>query len=212
MTETEAWRTIYDFWFPPYLHDLDIEAHRRMFDRWFSGGANAEVVPFADRIELANCGQLAHWNASPLGRLSLIIVLDQFPRCLFAGARDAYACDPSALRIAEEGLRNGHYHRLEKPWEKTFFFMPLAHAEGADHRGRLERVVELAEAVASEAPAPLQPLYRHSVQQARGHLEVVARFGRFPHRNAILGRDSTVEETAYLEHGDFVHLRSPPAG
>jgi uncharacterized protein (DUF924 family) len=70
----------------------------------------------------------------------------------------------------------------------------------------------MTETIALEAPERLRPLYRHSVSQARGHLEVISRFGRFPHRNPILGRVSTPAEAAYLAKGDFVHLRPPPHG
>jgi uncharacterized protein (DUF924 family) len=87
--------------------------------------------------------------------------------------------------------------------------MPLGHTEGPDHLERLKRVVALAETVALEAPQHLQPLYRHSVNQARGHLDVISTFGRFPHRNPVLGRVSTPEEAAYLEKGDFIHTRRP---
>ena len=68
----------------------------------------------------------------------------------------------------------------------------------------------MAEAIAAEAPEHLQPLYQFSAGQARRHLDVVSRFGRFPHRNPVLGRPSTPEEAAYLEKGDFVHRRRPP--
>jgi uncharacterized protein (DUF924 family) len=210
MNEASDWREVHGFWFPPGLHDADAETHRRMFGWWFGGGANAELRPFASMVVAARAGRLNHWLATPAGRLSLILVLDQFPRGLFAGTPGAYASDPAALRIAEEGLRNGHYDALATPWERTFFFMPLAHAEGPDHLRRLERVVPLAEAAAEEAPLRLQPLYRHSVGQARGHLDVIRRFGRFPHRNTVLGRVSTPEEAAYLAKGDFVHTRPPP--
>ena len=88
--------------------------------------------------------------------------------------------------------------------------MPLGHAEGPDHQARLERVAAMADAIALAAPEHLQPLYRFSAGQARGHLEVIARFGRFPHRNPILGRASTPDEVAYLEKGEFVHMRRPP--
>jgi uncharacterized protein (DUF924 family) len=87
--------------------------------------------------------------------------------------------------------------------------MPLVHAEGPDHRERLERVVAMAETIAREAPERLRPLYQFSAAQGRGHLDVISRFGRFPHRNAILGRASTPEEAEYLEQGDFVHKRRP---
>ncbi len=204
------WRPVYDFWFPPDLDTADFESHRRMLERWFAGGTNAELPPFAPVLEAAKAGQADHWLAEPCGRLSLILVFDQFPRGLSAGTPSAFATDPRALEIAEEGLHNGHYDALVRPWEKTFFAMPLAHTEGPDHRARLERVVALAEKIAAKAPRHLEPLYRHSVSQARGHLDVIARFGRFPHRNAILGRVSSPAEAAYLAKGDFVHMRRPP--
>lgn len=210
MSEAQDWQTVYDFWFPPGLDDADPETHGRMFGWWFGGGANTGLPPFAAVVEAATAGRLDHWRATPSGRLSLIVVLDQFPRGLFAGTPAAYASDPDALRIAEEGLRNGHYDALTRPWEKTFFFMPLGHTEGPAHLERLERVVAMAETIAREAPRRLQPLYQHSTNQARGHLDVIARFGRFPHRNPILGRVSTPEEVAYLDKGDFVHMRRPP--
>jgi len=210
MTEDRNWRTVHDFWFPPGLDDADAEAHRRMFLWWFGGGANAELPRFAPVLEAARAGRLRHWLAAPRGRLALIVVLDQFPRGLSAGTPAAYASDPDALRIAEEGLRNGHYDALARPWERTFFLMPLGHAEGPGHQARLERVAAMTEAIALAAPEHLRPLYRFSAGQARAHLEVITRFGRFPHRNPILGRTSTPEELAYLEKGDFVHRRQPP--
>jgi uncharacterized protein (DUF924 family) len=210
MNDAQEWRAVYDFWFPPGLDDADPETHRRMFVWWFGGGANGELPPFAPVVTAARAGSLDHWLSTPLGRLSLIIVLDQFPRGLFAGTPEAYAGDPAALRIAEEGLRNGHYDALTRPWEKTFFFMPLGHTEGPDHLERLKRVAALGETLATEVPAPLQPLYQFSANQGRGHLDVISRFGRYPHRNAVLGRVSTPEEAAYLEKGEFVHTRRPP--
>lgn len=211
MNEAQDWRTVYDFWFPPGVDDDDPETHRQRWIWWMGGGANRELQPFGPMVEAARAGRLNAWLATPRGRLSLILVLDQFPRGLYAGTPAAYANDPAALRIAEEGLRNGHYDALTGAWEKSFFFMPLGHAEGPDHRERLERVVALAEAIAHEAPERLRSPYRHGVSQARGHLDVISRFGRHPHRNPVLGRDSTPEEAAYLEEGDFVHLRRPPA-
>ena len=198
--EAQDWRTVQDFWFPPGL-DADAETHRRMFDWWFGGGSSAALPRFAPVLEAARAGRLDHWRATPLGRVSLLVVLDQFPRGLFAGTPEAYACDPDALRIAEEGLRNGHYDAVSKPWEKTLFLLPLGHAEGPGHRERLERAAALAEAIAAEAPEHLRPLYQFSAGQVRRHLDVIERFGRFPHRNPVLGRPSTPEEAAYLEKG-----------
>jgi uncharacterized protein (DUF924 family) len=210
--DARDWRAVYDFWFPPGLDGADAETQRRMFEWWFGGGANAALPRLAPVLEDAKAGRLDHWRATPLGRVSLLVVLDQFPRGLFAGTPEAYASDPDALRVAEEGLRNGHYDALSKPWEKTLFLLPLGHAEGPGHRERLERAVVLAEAIAREAPEHLRPLYEFSAGQARGHRDVIARFGRFPHRNPVLGRPSTPEEAAYVAKGDFVHRRRPPRG
>lgn len=211
MSGSEAeWRPLYEFWFPPGLESAGPEEHRRQFLRWFGGGTDAELPAFAPLLEAARAGALDHWATTPHGRLSLVLLLDQVPRGLFAGTPEAYALDAQALAIAEEGLRDGCYEALEWPWEKTFLLLPLGHAEGPGHRERLERVVAIVERIAHEVPLPLQPLYRHSANQARGHLEVIARFGRFPHRNPVLGRASTLEEAAYLARGEFIHQRPPP--
>jgi len=211
MNDNQDWKTVYDFWFPPGLENADAQAFRRRAEWWFGGGANAELPPFAHTLTAARSGRLDHWLATPRGRLSLIIVLDQFQRGLFAGKPEAYAADAQALRIAEEGLRNGHYDALTYPWEKTSFFLPLGHAEGPDHLERLYRVVAMAEELVAEAPARLKPHFEFSVSQARANRDLIARFGHFPHRNPILGRTSTLEEAAYLKAGDFVHMRRPPA-
>jgi uncharacterized protein (DUF924 family) len=139
-----------------------------------------------------------------------VIVLDQFPRGLFADTPEAYSSDPDTLRVVEEGFRNGHYDALTSLWERFFYVLPLAHVEGPDHLERMRRIVAISERVAAEAPAPLQPIWEFSLSQAQANLEVIARFGRFPHRNPILGRVSTPEEAAYLEKGDFVHKRVLP--
>ena len=87
-----------------------------MFERWFGGGANAGLPTFAPILETARAGRLGRWLATPIGRLALILVLDQFPRGLFPGTPAAYALDHDALGLAEEGLRNGQYDALAQPW------------------------------------------------------------------------------------------------
>ena len=163
-------KQVYDFWFPPGLENADRETFRRRIEWWFAGGANAELPPFTHTLMAARLGRLDHWLATPRGRLALIIVLDQFPRGLFAGKADAYASDPHALRIAEEGLWNGHYDALTQPWEKTFFFLPMGHAEGPGHLHRLDRVVALAENVVLDAPERFRMYYQFSLSQARNPL------------------------------------------
>ena len=183
------------FWFP----DLSGADHSRMvrqFQWWFRGGADAAIAErFAPFFARAARGELDHWSAQPRSRLALTIVLDQFPRSLYRDTAQAYAQDPKALALALEGIHIGHYAALETPWEKTFFLLPLGHSEELAH---LERAVALAEELAAAAPSEFRKVLEHSASQARGHRDVIARFGRQPHRNAVLGRQSTPEELDYL--------------
>ena len=211
MSSRADWRRVYDFWFPIDLSQAEIGEHWRMLLWWMRGGANAELGPFAPLVDEATAGRLDHWLETPRGRLSLILVLDQFPRGLFAGSPEAYASDQQTLTIAEEGFRNGHYEALTSLYEKFFHFLPLAHAEGPDHLERLKRIVAVSEQAIDEAPEHLKPVWQFSLSQAQANLEVICRFGRFPHRNEVLGRASTAEELVYLAKGDFVHMRSLPA-
>ena len=202
MTQAED---ILAFWFPPGL-DADQEAHRRQFQFWFGGGANEQIAQrFAASHETARQGLLDAWADTPRGRLSLIIVLDQFSRSLHGGTAAAYDQDAKAVALALDGLACGFYDRLATVWEKTFFMLPLGHSE---RLADLDRCIALADALIPAAPAQVRALYEFSASQARGHRAVVARFGRQPHRNAALGRTSTAEELAYLEAGTFVHRRS----
>ena len=195
------------FWFPPHLRD-DHGVMARQFEWWFRAGADAEIGErFAELPERAVRGELDDWGAAPRSRLALIIVLDQFSRSLFRGTPRAFAQDPKARALALEGIELGHYATLVSPWEKTFFSMPLGHSEESRH---LEMAVALAEELARHAPPELRGVLEHSASQARGHQDVVARFGRQPHRNAILGRQSSPDEIEYLAKGELVHLRSVP--
>jgi len=202
MTEADD---ILAFWFPPGL-DADQAAHGRMFQFWFGGGANGEIARrFAVTHEQAARGALDRWAETPRGRLALIIVLDQFSRSLHGGTALAYAQDARAIGLTTDGLERGFYEQLATVWEKTFFILPLGHSE---RLADLDRCIALADALIPEAPPQVRALYEFSASQARGHRAVLARFGRQPHRNAILGRASTAEELDYLAAGNFVHQRS----
>jgi len=195
------------FWFP----DLSAADHARMvsqFEWWFGGGANSAIAErFPLLLERATRGELDHWSKWPRPRLALIIVLDQFSRSLYRDTARAFAQDQKALALALEGIEIGHFMALETPWEKTFFLLPLGHSEELSY---LERAVTLAEQLAEDAPAKFRKILEHSASQARGHRDVIARFGRHPHRNAVLGRQSTPEELDYLASGNLVHTRAPP--
>ena len=198
---------VLDFWFPVGF-DADPASLGRHAAWWFRGGAHAEVIErFAHLLESAERGTLDEWADAARSRLALIIVLDQFSRSVYRDSARAFSNDPKALSLALTGLNLSHYEELESPWEKMFFTLPLGHSEDLEN---LELAVRLAGELAQEAPADLRPGLEFSVSQAKGHRDVIARFGRHPHRNAVLGRQSTPDELEYLEGGQLVHTRPLP--
>jgi uncharacterized protein (DUF924 family) len=195
------------FWFPPLAAD-DPVAMGRQLEWWFRGGADAGINSrFLAVHDRAARGELDAWADEPRSRLALILVLDQFSRTIYRADGRAYALDPKARWLTRTGLQAGHYAALDSAWEKTFFFLPLGHSENLED---LELAVRLAEELAREAAPGQRAMLEHSASQARGHRDVVARFGRQPHRNAALGRVSTPEEIEYLARGELVHERRPP--
>ena len=203
----EVFEDVLGFWFPKHLGD-DHATMVSQMEWWFRGGADAAIVErFASVLERAVRGELDHWLSEPRSRLALIIVLDQFSRSVYRDTARAYAQDPKALAVALQGIELGHLVSLETPWEKTFFCLPLGHSEELRH---LEKVVALAEELVEQEPPKLRRILEHSASQARGHRDVIARFGRHPHRNAVLGRQSTAQELEYLARGQLVHMRSIP--
>ncbi len=143
---------------------------------------------FAAEHEAAARGEVMPWLASPTGALSLILLLDQYPRNAFRGLPRMYATDAFARTIADQALRLGHDQATE-PMLRPFFYLPFGHSEGVADQ---ERSV----ALCSSLPEPVPT-------HARGHRDIIARFGRFPHRNAIVGRLSTAEEICGLAAGGF---------
>ena len=204
-------QAILSYWFPPGIHEADSETYRLQWLRWFGGGPEVDqeiTERFGAVLERARRGELDSWMETPRGQLALIIVLDQFSRSVYKGTSLAYAQDPAALRLAREGIEAGMDRDMEVA-ERLFFTLPLGHAEGADHLERMDLAVRRAREDLDLAPPHLKPLYEHSLGQAKGHRDVIARFGRHPHRNAILGRASTPEELEYLRNGIPVHMRRP---
>ena len=204
---TEEFEGVLRFWFPQQLSG-DHAAMVRQFEWWFRGGADSAIAErFPLLLERATRGELDHWSHRPRPRLALIIVLDQFSRSLYRGTARAFAQDQKALALALQGIEIGHYAALKTPWEKTFFVLPLGHSEELRH---LDKVVTLAEELVEQGPLALRRVLEHSASQARGHRDIIARFGRHPHRNASLGRQSTPQEREYLASGQLVHMRPLP--
>lgn len=145
---------------------------------------------FGSTIEQALAGQLDHWNVEPRGMLAHLVVLDQFTRNAFRDSARAFEGDPRALALARSLVALG-WDRALTPLQRWFAYLPFEHAEdlAAQHES-----LRLFDALAHEAPA-----LKDAAVWARRHSDVILRFGRYPHRNALLGRPSTPDELAYLQ-------------
>ena len=141
---------------------------------------------FAADYESAAAGGLADWRETPEGCLALIVLLDQFPRNMFRGTDRAFVTDNLAVDIAETAIERGFDQALPAA-RRRFIYMPFMHAEDIDHQ---RHCVDLFTALVNDPGG---------VEFAVKHLEIIERFGRFPHRNEVLGRQSTLEEVAFLK-------------
>ena len=195
---------VLEFWFGEPAHDMD--TYRQKAKRWFMGG-EAMDREIAERFGALHAraarGELDDWAKTPRGRLALIIVLDQFSRNLHRGTPRAFAQDPAARKLAVEALDSGLDAELSLD-ERTFLHMPLTHAEDLALQ---DRAVAYVERLAAEAPAALREMWKINLSQARSHRDIIARFRRFPQRNAALARTSTGEEFEFLEE---LNQKGPP--
>jgi uncharacterized protein (DUF924 family) len=162
--------------------------HKRWFEK--SDAFDREVRERFLRLhEAASIGNRAQWEARPHDCLALIVVLDQFPRHMFRGSPRAFATDPLALRAARHAVTQGHDQAL-LPVERLFAYLPFEHSEALEDQLRACELTKPLEAFEETADA-----YRFAL----AHLDIIRRFGRFPHRNAVLGRGSTPEEIEFLK-------------
>jgi uncharacterized protein (DUF924 family) len=199
------------FWFPDDGHWTDLDRHRAFWSFRMRGGVDATICrDFAELTGAAARGLLDHWADNPRGRLALILALDQFPRSLWRGTPAAHAQDIKAARLGLEALACGHWDALPTVWERAFVLIAIGHCEGPEHAARMEMLAARYAALVEQAPEPLRLSYRLAADQHRLHSEVIAAFGRYPHRNAVLGRSSTPAEEAYCAAGNFPHQRAAP--
>jgi uncharacterized protein (DUF924 family) len=196
---------VLEFWFGRGAPDAVRLAERAAF--WFGGDGAAAVAARDELIrstlepllERAASGALASWAASPKRRLALIILFDQVPRNAYRGTAAAFAFDQQALALTVEGMQLAADAALD-PLERLFFYLPLEHAESLEAQ---EAAVIAVDRLATEAPPELRAFFATTAGYARGHRDIIAKFGRFPHRNAVLGRDSTPAELEWLaERGE----------
>ena len=149
---------------------------------------------FSNDVEAASAGRLIHWADAPRGRLALILLLDQFRRNIHRGTAAAFSHDRMALELCMGGLLDNKEHDLA-PIEKVFFYMPLQHAES---RPAQARSVALYARLARTVTPACRGLFERIARFAELHADIIQTFGRFPHRNALLGRENTAAEIEYL--------------
>jgi uncharacterized protein (DUF924 family) len=196
-------RSVRDFWFGRLPLSADGLNRRILF--WF-GDESATLrqrrdeqirVRFGTLVERAEKGELAAWADGPRRRLSLILLLDQFPRNIYRGSARAFACDSQALALALSGMQSGADAALNVV-ERIFFYSPLQHAESREVQ---EESVAAYRRLLAEAPEELHAPLKSVSRSAENHRAIIERFGRFPHRNRVLGRASTPEELEWLRTG-----------
>jgi uncharacterized protein (DUF924 family) len=201
---------VLSYWFPEGIDDADPQTLGQQMERWMAGGPEVDkeiTERFGETLEQARRGELDHWAATARGRLALIVVLDQFSRNVYRDSLLSYAQDKKALRLALEGIDLGMDRELGV-MERMFFWLPLGHSENLALQ---ERSVGQVEKEVADAPEHLRGWHEHNLYQAKAAREVIARFGRHPHRNEILGRGSTPEEVEYLRTETPPHLRRSPS-
>ncbi|QTL93027.1 DUF924 family protein [Aeromonas jandaei] len=192
----QPWQPLLDFWFGDPADDA-LRA-KRQAPLWWGKSSETDALlarRFGAQAEAAANGELADWANVPHGRLALILLLDQLPRNIHRGTPTAFARDPLAREQCLKGLSLDMDRQLS-PLERVFFYLPLEHAESREQQARSVALFE--ELAAEQAHSPANETFADFADFARRHQVIIERFGRFPHRNDILGRTSTPEEAAFL--------------
>lgn len=187
---------ILGFWFGEPREDEPVPRER--FGLWFGGADETDRLiqkRFEADVTRAARGDFDHWREGARGTLALIILLDQFPRNIYRATPKAYAFDKRALELCLAGMDVGQDSSLPIV-ERAFFYLPLEHSEDLEMQARSVRAFE--ELLASAPPA-MRKMCEGFLDYAFRHRKIIERFGRFPHRNAALGRPSTAGEEAFLK-------------
>ncbi len=187
-------KAILDFWFGEIKDGLTVEDRNKF---WFMPNADVDSTirdKFEDLVRQAGSGKLKSWQSTARGSLALIILLDQFTRNIFRGKPDAFQYDSIARRICTEGIKNGTDKKLEII-ERCFYYLPLEHSENLEDQNQC---VKLFEELLVRVDKSKISLIKNSLDYAVLHRKIIEEFGRFPHRNIILNRESTQQELDFL--------------
>ena len=186
---------VLDYWFGELAGAEDFPVHKA--GMWFvkSREVDQEIrEKFGGAVEMAAAGRYRVWEKTPRGRLALVILLDQFSRNIYRGDPGAFGNDPEALRLALEGINQGEMMALY-PIERAFLYLPLQHAEELSYQ---DQGVDLYRQLTDSVAAHLKGAFGNFHDSAVQHRDIIARFGRFPHRNGLLLRESSLVEREFL--------------
>ncbi len=188
---------ILNYWFGGLDPDVPAVAEQQKALWWGHDEATDLEVKqrFGDIHEAACRGEFSAWAEDPTSRVALVIVFDQISRNIHRGTRRAFTQDPAARQLSLAAIDGGEDRSLPF-FHRVFLYMPLEHTENITHQ---ERCCELFAALREQAPAPLHEIADNYVGFAHRHRDIIAKFGRFPHRNSILARVSTTEEIEFLK-------------
>jgi len=194
---------ILEFWFgsfpTPYTADVS------KADMWFKNGSvyDGEIfIKFGVDYDKAINGELNHWIDSYRGRLALTILLDQFSRHIHRGTAQSFARDEKAQILCIDGMAAGDDAKMH-PIERSFFYLPLEHAENLEKQSLSIRAYEQ---LVQDVPEQYRKTFEVTLSFAKSHHYVIEKFGRFPELNEILGRESTAEELEFVASGKYSFL------
>ncbi|WP_458129038.1 DUF924 family protein [Pseudomonas sp. Z2-11] len=190
----EPWQPLLDWWFGSAESPDDIAADKGKL--WFGKGHDRQAQErFGAQVEQALAGGLTEWVQRPEGWLALVLLLDQLPRMIFRDTPRSFSGDLRAQALVAQGLAAG-FDRQLKPIQRVFIYLVLEHCENlAVQNEAVSRFIDLVR----EQPEAQRAVFEDNLDYAERHQKIIARFGRFPHRNAVLGRESTAEELEFLK-------------
>ena len=187
------WQPLLDWWFGSARSPDEIAADKGKL--WFGKRHDRQAQErFGDQVEQALAGGLTDWAQRPEGWLSLVPLLEQLPRMIFRDSPKAFSGDLRAQALVAQGMAAGFDRQLE-PIQRVFIYLVLEHCENlAVQNEAVSRFIELTR----EQPEADRAVFEDNLDYAERHQKIIAQFGRFPHRNAVLGRESTAEEVEFL--------------
>jgi uncharacterized protein (DUF924 family) len=192
---TAPWQPLLEWWFGTLESPNEIAADKGKL--WFGKRDSQDLeaqTRFGDWVEQALAGGLTDWAQRPEGWLALVLLLDQLPRMIFRDTPKSFSGDLRAQALVAQGIA-ADFDRQLRPIQRVFIYLVFEHCENlAVQNEAVSRYIDLL----AQQPEGDQKLFADYLSYAEKHQRVIARFGRFPHRNAVLGRESTAEELAFL--------------